>query len=86
MKDLERSLKAVANRRRLAIIRYLRNEKEAAVGDIADHIHLSFKATSRHLGVLAAADIVEKDQRGLRMFYRLIANQKSVIRHIVATL
>ena len=86
MKDLERSLKAVANRRRLAILSYLKNNKEAPVGNIAKNIHLSFKATSRHLSVLAAADIVEKDQRGLQMFYRLIASQKPAIRYIVSML
>lgn len=86
MKDLERLLKAVANKRRLAIIYYLKNNKEATVGNIATSIRLSFKATSRHLSILAVADIVEKDQRGLQMFYRLMINQKPVIRYIVSIL
>lgn len=58
---LERILKALANKRRLAIIQYLGQEKEATVGDIAEHIKLSFKATSKHLGILANVDIVEKE-------------------------
>lgn len=49
MKEYERILKALANRRRLAILRHIRREKEARVGDIASAIRLSFKATSRHL-------------------------------------
>jgi DNA-binding transcriptional ArsR family regulator len=80
MKELERSLKALANRRRLAILKYLKANKEAPVSEIAQEIHLSFKATSKHLSVLSAADIVERDQRGLQMFYRLSAQQKPVAR------
>jgi len=40
-------LKALANRRRILIVRYLRVVKEAVVGGIADKIKLSFKSTSR---------------------------------------
>jgi DNA-binding transcriptional ArsR family regulator len=71
MRNLERTLKALANRRRLAIVAYLKKEREAPVGEIAGEIELSFKATSKHLRVLAAADIVEHDQRSLQMYYRL---------------
>ncbi|MBU6323542.1 MAG: winged helix-turn-helix transcriptional regulator [Patescibacteria group bacterium] len=70
-RDLERTMKALANRRRLSILRYLKGRKEANVGDIAEEIRLSFKATSKHLGVLSAADIVDREQRSLQMFYRL---------------
>ena len=86
MKDYERMLKAVANRRRLAILRYLGREKEARVGTIAGAINLSFKATSRHLQQLAAADIVERRQRGLEMWYRIGKNlppaARAILRHI----
>ena len=83
MKELERPLKALANRRRLAILKYLKREKEASVTDIAEAIRLSFKATSKHLGVLAGADIVEREQRSLRMFYRLSTEPKPVAKHII---
>ncbi len=82
MKELERILKALANKRRLAIVKYLKQEKEAAVGDISGEIKLSFKATSKHLGVLAAVDIVEKEQRGLRMWYRLSPVLHPVVKQI----
>ncbi len=62
MKKLERTLKALANKRRFAILRFLKKEKEATVGYIAGEMSLSFKATSKHIGILAAADIVEKEQ------------------------
>ena len=82
MKETERILKALANRRRLAIIQFLKKEKEATVGDIAEHIHLSFKATSKHLGVLAAVDIVEKEQRSLQMWYSLSLKPHHIVKHI----
>ncbi len=70
----ERLLKALANRRRLSIVRLLKARKEAPVAEIADAIKLSFKATSKHLSILAAAGIVEREQRGLQMFYKIDAN------------
>ena len=82
MKELERQLKALANRRRLAIVKFLKKEKEATVGDIAETIMLSFKATSKHLGVLAAVDIVDKEQRSLQMWYRLSQSIHHVSKYI----
>jgi len=70
-KELERILKALANKRRLAILSFLRKRKEANVGEIAETIHLSIKSTSRHLMVLSGADILDRDQRSSEVFYRL---------------
>ena len=82
-KEIERGLKALANKRRLAIVRFIKNEKEAAVGEIADKINLSFKATSKHLNILSGADILEKEQRSLQMFYRLSGNLSELSRRII---
>lgn len=86
MKDLEKILKAFANRRRLTILKYLKSVKEVSVGEIAGEIHLSFRATSKHLGILAAADIVEKDQRSLQVFYRISKNLPFSARHLISLL
>ena len=86
MKNLERTLKALANKRRLAIVGYLKKRESSFVGDIAEEIDLSFKATSKHLSVLGAANIVEKKQRSSRMFYRLVENQSSAAKHIISLL
>lgn len=83
MKEFEKILKALANKRRLAIVAYLKENREASVGEIAVEINLSFRSTSKHLSVLSAADIVEKDQRSLQIFYRLAENQKPVARAII---
>ncbi|PIR83737.1 ArsR family transcriptional regulator [Candidatus Kaiserbacteria bacterium CG10_big_fil_rev_8_21_14_0_10_51_14] len=69
--ELERELKVLANRRRLAILNLLRKKKEMNVGEISTAIRLSFTSTSRHLTMLERAGFVEKEQRSLNVFYRL---------------
>ncbi len=86
MKELEKELKALANRRRLAILKHLKSHREASVGEIAETIKLSFKATSKHLAVLAALDIVDREQRSLQMFYYLNRTQKPPVRYILSLL
>lgn len=71
IKETEKIIKALANRRRLAIAKYLNKVGSASVGDIAGEIRLSFNATSKHLGVLRSADIIDKEQINLTMIYSL---------------
>jgi DNA-binding transcriptional ArsR family regulator len=84
MKKLERTLKALANKRRLEILKYLKKEKEAHVGDIADKINLSFKSTSKHLSILFSVDIIEKEQRNLHVFYCISENLEPVAKYMVS--
>lgn len=74
----EKILKALANKRRLAIIKYLDRKGRAIVSDIAEEIKLSFRSTSRHLAVLIAADMVERNQHGLNAYYNINAQNKPV--------
>lgn len=69
-RELEKLFKAVANRRRTAILRYLRSGS-ATVGEIAKAIKLSIKATSRHLQILSGAGYIISEQRGLYVHYSL---------------
>ena len=82
-KNLEKLLKAVANRRRLAILEYLSKKKEANVGDIAEHINLSYKSTSRHLAVLRSADLADREQRSLEILYSISSDISPVIKQIM---
>ncbi|MDO8624010.1 MAG: metalloregulator ArsR/SmtB family transcription factor [bacterium] len=82
-KEVERVLKALANRRRLAIIWFLKEAKEASVGEIAEEIKLSFRATSRHLNVLSGAGILDREQRSLQIFYFLVSNLHPAVRTIL---
>lgn len=86
MKELERCLKALANKRRLIIIKFLRDKREATVGEIAAAIKLSFKSTSRHLTVLKAADILEHEQHSTSYYYRLASAKHPVVTSILSML
>ncbi len=86
MNELEKTLKALANKRRLAIVVFLKKHNEASVAAIAERINLSFKSTSKHLTILLAAGIVEREQRSLQMFYALAKNQKLAAEKIIALL
>lgn len=86
MKNLEKQLKALANRRRLAILKYLKNVRQAPVGEIAGEINLSVKATSKHLNILATADILEREQISLSVFYRLSQDPSSTAKQVISIL
>jgi DNA-binding transcriptional ArsR family regulator len=84
IKDLEKQLKAFANKRRLAILAYLKKIRFSHVGDIATEIKLSFKSTSRHLAILRAAGIVESEQRDLYVYYFLNKQSEPLANYIIS--
>jgi DNA-binding transcriptional ArsR family regulator len=84
VKKLEKILKTLANNRRLAIIYYLKKRKNAKVGDIANAINLSFTSTSKHLMRLFNADILEKEQKNLEMWYKLAPDQNKIVDFIIS--
>lgn len=71
MKELEKQLKAMANARRLTILRNLKQKELLSVSALAGLLHLSLRSTSRHLAVLRAAGIVKFEQKDLLVFYFL---------------
>jgi DNA-binding transcriptional ArsR family regulator len=83
MESLERNLRALANGRRLAIVRHPRNGKSASVSALADVIKLSFKSTSRHLAVLTGAGVLEKKQVGLEMMHSLKKERHGIVNDIL---
>lgn len=83
-KELERIMKAFANRRRLSIVAFLKKRKEATVGDIAEEIKLSFRSTSKHLGVLATAGILEREQRSIQMYYKIASDIPASARTVLS--
>jgi DNA-binding transcriptional ArsR family regulator len=82
-KEAEKILKALANRRRLSILCYLKEVRKRQVGNIADELHLSLTATSRHLNILERAGILEKEQRGLNVFYYISEFIRPFVRHLI---
>lgn len=83
MKDLERQYKALANGKRLTILKFLKGRHQASVGEIAKEIKLSFHATSKHLGILSTVDALEKTKQSLQVFYRLAEKPKPAIKHFL---
>ncbi len=81
--QIERMVKALANRRRLAILKFLARQKEASVADIAVAIKLSFKATSKHLLLMAHVDILDRRQENLTMYYRLAKPTHLIVRTVL---
>lgn len=82
MKDLEKIYKALGNRRRLGIIKLLKQKQRASVGEIAEYLKLSFRATSRHLVVLRNVDILDREQVGTVVFYNL-DTQNPLIKYLL---
>ena len=69
MKKVEKTFKALANKKRLEILVFLSKSKSASVGEIADEITTSIKSTSKHLLVLYQADFLEKERvHGLTIY------------------
>lgn len=83
--QLEKMLKALANRNRLSIVSSLKQKKLQTVGEIAQEIELSFKGTSQHLQVLEAANIVNHRKEGNFVVYKL-SRDRGVLKSIIESL
>ena len=83
MKKLEKELKAFANARRLKILELLSKRGSATVGQVSRAIKLSFKSTSRHLNLLFAANLVDRQQIRLEMHYSVSQNKRKTIKTIL---
>ncbi|MBI2020881.1 winged helix-turn-helix transcriptional regulator [Candidatus Giovannonibacteria bacterium] len=67
--NIEKSFKALANKKRIEILLFLRKVKSASVGEISEEISISLKSTSKHLLILYGADFVEKERvHGLTIY------------------
>jgi DNA-binding transcriptional ArsR family regulator len=86
MKDLERQYKALANRRRLGIIKFLKTRRQASVGDIAKEIKLRIKSTSKHLRILSAVNFVESEQQSLHVFYFMPDDKPTILKQLLPLL
>ena len=66
---LELALRAIADPRRLEIMRMIQ-PAEMAAGEIASHFDVTRPAVSQHLKVLVAAGLVSVRAEGTRRLYR----------------
>jgi DNA-binding transcriptional ArsR family regulator len=63
------ALRALAEPRRRAILRLVRDQ-EMPAGQIAAHFDVTRPAVSQHLGVLRAAGLIDERRDGTRRLYR----------------
>ena len=69
MKRLTVVFRALANINRLKIIKMLSAGARMTVGEIAEELEISFKATSNHLAILKNLDVLESRGAEGHVFY-----------------
>lgn len=71
MKDLTNIFKALANERRLIILKLLIDARELTVSEISERINLSYKSTSKHLIQLERAGFLKNRMVSLNVYYAI---------------
>ena len=69
MEKEEKILKALANKKRLEILKLLTKNSGLGVIEIAKEINLHFKSTSKHLQKLSEAGLVKSIREGVWVRY-----------------
>jgi DNA-binding transcriptional ArsR family regulator len=79
---VEAALRAIAEPRRLEILRLVRDE-EMSAGEIASHFDVTRSAVSQHLRVLKDAGLVAERRTGTRRIYRIRPEGLEEIREFI---
>ena len=61
MKELEKTLKVFANKRRLEIVALLMEHRKLPLNDIRRALRLSYRSTSKHIRRMYECNIVERE-------------------------
>jgi len=77
--EIEKKLKAIANKRRFAILKILKNGKSLSVGNLASQLKLSFRSTSKHLNSMYNSGLLEREQQGTQVSYKLDSFGQKII-------
>ena len=83
LKEWTKIYKAFANEYRLRILRTLFLNKELQVKEMASRIHLSSKATSKHLIMLSTIGFLESYGKKGGVWYRLHPQLKKEVRYMI---
>lgn len=81
--ELNEELKILADINRLGILKFLKKRKTASVGEIADNLKISFKATSKHLLFLVRKEILINKRDGPFVMYYFSNNLSPTIQSIL---
>lgn len=71
-------------RLRLLAVMQARPSGEACVCDLVDYVGLAQPTVSHHLGILAAAGLVRREQRGTWAWYALVPERLEAARELLA--
>lgn len=82
-KEWTKILKALANEKRLRIVKSLSKGKGLPVFAIANQIRLSYKSTSRHLNRLAQLGILDTEGKGTSVEYSVNPSLSPKIRRLL---
>jgi len=83
LKEWTKIYKAFANEYRLRILRLLLLNKELQVKEMASRIHLSAKATSKHLIILSTIGFLENYGKKGGVWYRLHPQLRREVRYMI---
>lgn len=86
VRNMERVLKALANKRRLAILHHLVKNRSATVGELAALNRIAMGSTSRHLSILKGVDLVDQEQKSVEIYYRLTVDGERLIQKLTTIL
>jgi DNA-binding transcriptional ArsR family regulator len=83
--DLAVRLKALADPARLQLVSFLldQDDQEACTCDLAPFLSLSEPTVSHHLKKLEAAGIVQKERRGMNVYYKVIPESIHAIARVL---
>lgn len=70
-KDLVKVLKALANERRLSILRLIYKNKQFSVTGLSEIMDMPFRSVSKHLSVLSSVDLISGEQKSWNKFYSI---------------
>jgi len=79
-------LKCLGNEHRLGIVMYLKIKKSASVGEIADNLKISFKATSKHLAILEKGRVLARQSDSPFVIYSISSDSSGLIKSIISLL
>lgn len=74
IKYLSQVFKIFANEQRLAVVSLLKLKGEKSVGQIADHLEISFKTASKNLLFLTKKGILKRRYDGSFVLYKISDN------------
>ncbi|MFT5359923.1 MAG: DNA-binding transcriptional ArsR family regulator [Candidatus Paceibacteria bacterium] len=85
-KRIEKILKPLASKRRLDILKALKENGVLPVWEISSIIKLSFKSTSKHLLELYRVNLVDFERRGQESHYYVPQQKSRLVKYIVTLL